>query len=67
MLRNEIRRMTKAQDDALNLEYLRNVIIKFLELKTTRSQLIPVLSSLLQCTHEDQTKLHQIVQNNIIA
>lgn len=36
MLRNEIRRMTKAQDDALNLEYLRNVIIKFLELKTTR-------------------------------
>lgn len=28
--------MKQAQDESLNIEYLRNVIIKFLEKKTTR-------------------------------
>ncbi|KAG0740613.1 hypothetical protein G6F57_009392 [Rhizopus arrhizus] len=65
VLRNEIRKMKQAQDESLNIEYLRNVIIKFLEKKTTRPQLVPILSALLQCTHEDKTKLHQIVQNSI--
>ncbi|KAG1494391.1 hypothetical protein G6F47_005524 [Rhizopus delemar] len=65
VLRNEIRKMKQAQDESLNIEYLRNVIIKFLEKKTTRPQLVPILSALLQCTHEDKTKLHQIIQNSI--
>lgn len=65
ILRTEISKIKQAQDEALNLEYLKNVVIKFLEMKTTRPQLVPILSALLHCTHEDKTKLHQIVQNNI--
>ncbi|KAI9249286.1 hypothetical protein BY458DRAFT_525818 [Sporodiniella umbellata] len=59
MLRSEIR---ERREEQLNLEYLKNVIIKFLEKKTTRPQLIPILSALLQCTGEDKNKLHRIVQ-----
>ncbi|KAI9249881.1 hypothetical protein BY458DRAFT_37176 [Sporodiniella umbellata] len=67
ILRNEVRKMSKVQEEALNIDYLRNVVINFLEKKSARLQLVPVLSTLLQCTYEDQTKLHQLVQNNSIT
>lgn len=38
-LRDEMRKIKKAQDDIINIEYLRNVIIKFLERKNTQVSL----------------------------
>lgn len=35
-LRDEIRKLHKVEDDIINIEYLRNVIIKFLEKRNTR-------------------------------
>lgn len=35
-LRDEIRKLNKVEDDIINIEYLRNVIIKFLEKRNTR-------------------------------
>jgi hypothetical protein len=35
-LRDEIRKLNKVEEDIINIEYLRNVIIKFLEKRNTR-------------------------------
>lgn len=35
-LRDEIRKLHKVEEDIINIEYLRNVIIKFLEKRNTR-------------------------------
>jgi hypothetical protein len=35
-LRDEIRKLNKVEEDIVNIEYLRNVIIKFLEKRNTR-------------------------------
>jgi nicotinate-nucleotide pyrophosphorylase len=35
-LRDEIRKINKVQEEIINIEYLRNVIIKFLEKRNTR-------------------------------
>ncbi|KAK4517091.1 Bifunctional purine biosynthesis protein PurH [Mucor velutinosus] len=65
-LRDEVRKISKVQEDLVNIEYLRNVIIKFLERKCTRAQLIPILTTLLKCTREDQTRLVELVRNRAI-
>ncbi|EPB90924.1 hypothetical protein HMPREF1544_02178 [Mucor circinelloides 1006PhL] len=65
-LRDEVRKISKVQEDLVNIEYLRNVIIKFLERKSTRAQLIPILTTLLKCTREDQTRLVKLVRNRAI-
>ncbi|CDH49189.1 predicted protein [Lichtheimia corymbifera JMRC:FSU:9682] len=62
-LRDEIRKASSRDDSAVNIEYLRNVIIKFLEKKQTRAQLVPVLSTLLQCSQEDQSRLSNLVRH----
>ncbi|KAI8884322.1 hypothetical protein K501DRAFT_140098, partial [Backusella circina FSU 941] len=59
-LRDELRKVTKAQENAINIAYLRNVMINFLEKKKQRAQLIPVLSTLLQCEEEDRARLCQL-------
>jgi hypothetical protein len=48
------------EEDEINLEYLRNVIIKFLESKSTRAQLIPVLTMMLKFTPEEIRRLNYI-------
>lgn len=35
-LRDEIRKINRVEEELINIEYLRNVIIKFLERKSTR-------------------------------
>ncbi|KAL0078220.1 hypothetical protein F4703DRAFT_1225069 [Phycomyces blakesleeanus] len=45
------------KEEEVNLEYLRNVIIKFLEKKSTRAQLIPVLAMMLKFTPEEIGRL----------
>ncbi|KAL9551265.1 hypothetical protein MBANPS3_004351 [Mucor bainieri] len=65
-LRDEVRKINRVQEDLVNIEYLRNVIIKFLERKSTRAQLIPILTTLLKCTREDQTRLVKLVRNRAI-
>ncbi|KAG2201248.1 hypothetical protein INT47_006751 [Mucor saturninus] len=61
-LREEIRRVNKVQEEIINIEYLRNVIIKFLERRNTRAQLVPILSTLLQCSHDEQTRLSKLIK-----
>lgn len=46
------------EEEEINLEYLRNVIIKFLEYKNTRHQLIPVLTMMLRFTPEEVKRLN---------
>lgn len=48
------------EEEEINLEYLRNVIIKFLESKSTRAQLIPVLSMMLKFTPEETKRLNHV-------
>ncbi|KAI8142382.1 hypothetical protein BJV82DRAFT_614714 [Fennellomyces sp. T-0311] len=64
-LRDEIRKVSSRNDMEVNMEYLKNVIIKFLEKKQTRAQLIPVLSTLLQCSREEQLRLNKLVRNKV--
>lgn len=45
------------EEEEINMEYLRNVIIKFLESKSTRSQLIPVMTMMLKFTPEEVRRL----------
>ncbi|OBZ86265.1 hypothetical protein A0J61_05683 [Choanephora cucurbitarum] len=66
-LKQEIRKLNREERELVNLEYLRNVILKFLERKNTRAQLVPILSTLLQCSQEDQTRLFQLTQNTITS
>lgn len=42
-LRDEVRKISKVQEDLVNIEYLRNVIIKFLERKSTRVSAMLIL------------------------
>lgn len=46
------------EDEEINLEYLRNVIIKFLESKSTRAQLVPVLTMMLKFTPDEVKRLN---------
>ncbi|KAI8095102.1 uncharacterized protein B0P05DRAFT_524699 [Gilbertella persicaria] len=66
-LQEEIRKLSKTEQDWVNIEYLRNVILKFLERKNTRAQLVPILSTLLRCSSEDQTRLFQLTRNTLTS
>ena len=46
------------EEEEINLEYLRNVIVKFLESKSTRAQLIPVLTMMLKFTPDEVKRLN---------
>ncbi|KAI9339141.1 hypothetical protein BD770DRAFT_448248 [Pilaira anomala] len=64
-LRDEIRKVNKVQEETVNIEYLRNVMIKFLEKRQTRAQLVPILSTLLQCSHDERVRLSKLIRNKI--
>jgi hypothetical protein len=62
LLKDEIRRIERNMDRAesiSNLEYLKNVILKFFILKSTpeRLQLIPVLVTMLKLSPDEQAQL----------
>jgi len=64
-LKDEIRRLERNMDRAesiSNLEYLKNIIIKFLTLKLSveRLQLIPVLVTMLKLTSDEQAQLVRV-------
>ena len=59
ILKEEIRRHERNQQrsEASNLEYLKNVILKFLQSVEEQEQLIPVLAMLLQFSPEETEKV----------
>jgi hypothetical protein len=65
LLKDEIRRIERNMDRAesiSNLEYLKNVILKFFILKSTpeRLQLIPVLVTMLKLSPDEQAQLVRV-------
>ncbi|UJR23640.1 hypothetical protein I4U23_026625 [Adineta vaga] len=67
LLKEEIRRMERnveRADSISNLEYLKNIILKFFILKSTyeRLQLIPVLVTMLKLSPDEQAKLVRVAQ-----
>jgi hypothetical protein len=69
LLKDEIRRIERNMDRAesiSNLEYLKNIVLKFLTLKSSqeRLQLIPVLVTMLKLSPDEQAKLVRIAQQN---
>lgn len=67
LLKDEIRRIERNMDRAesiSNLEYLKNIVLKFFILKSTqeRLQLIPVLVTMLKLSPDEQAKLVRIAQ-----
>jgi len=49
--------ITKSNDEDTNLEYLRNVILQFLEHKEMRADLVRVLSTILRFTPQETRRL----------
>ncbi|CAF4993163.1 unnamed protein product [Rotaria sp. Silwood1] len=67
LLKDEIRRIERNMDRAesiSNLEYLKNIILKFFILKTTheRLQIIPVLVTMLKLSPDEQANLVRVAQ-----
>lgn len=67
LLKDEIRRIERNMDRAesiANLEYLKNIILKFFILKSTpeRLQLIPVLVTMLKLSPDEQSQLVRVAQ-----
>ena len=65
LLKDEIRRIERNVDRAeslSNLEYLKNIILKFFVLKSTpeRLQLIPVLVTMLKLSPDEQAQLVRV-------
>ncbi|CAF4632355.1 unnamed protein product [Rotaria magnacalcarata] len=65
LLKDEIRRIERNMDRAesiSSLEYLKNIIVKFLVLKSTdeRLQLIPVLVTMLKLSPDEQAQLVRV-------
>ncbi|KAJ2616329.1 hypothetical protein H4S08_000823 [Coemansia sp. RSA 1365] len=48
--------------EAINVEYLRNVLFRFFNDKERRSQLVPVLSNLLNCKVDDIKQIQLLLQ-----
>ncbi|CAF4525143.1 unnamed protein product, partial [Rotaria sp. Silwood1] len=70
LLKDEIRRLERNMDRAesiSNLEYLKNVILKFFILKSTheRLQLIPVLVTMLKLSPDEQAQLVRVANLQI--
>lgn len=67
VLKDEIRRIERNMDRAesiSNLEYLKNIVMKFFILKSSheRLQLIPVLVTMLKLSPDEQAKLVRVAQ-----
>lgn len=65
LLKDEIRRIERNMERAesiSNLEYLKNIILKFFILKSTpeRLQLIPVLVTMLKLSPDEQSQLVRV-------
>jgi hypothetical protein len=58
-LKEEIRRQERNQQrsEASNLEYLKNVVLKFIECADEQTQLIPVLGMLLHFSPEELKRI----------
>lgn len=69
LLKEEIRRLQRSvdrMDIANNLEYLKNVLMKFLTIKGVdeKERLITVLTTILKLTPEERDLFHQCVQDS---
>lgn len=54
VLKEEIRRSQRNDKrETVNLEYLKNVVIKFLQFREEREQLLPVVATILQFSPEE--------------
>ncbi|KAM6342215.1 GRIP and coiled-coil domain-containing protein 2 isoform 1-T1 [Podargus strigoides] len=67
LLKNEIRRLERNQErekSVANLEYLKNVLLQFILLKSgsEKERLIPVIDTMLQLSPEEKRKLAAIAQ-----
>ena len=70
VLKDEIRRIERNMDRAesiSNLEYLKNIVMKFFILKSSqeRLQLIPVLVTMLKLSPDEQAKLVRVAQQAV--
>ena len=66
MLKTEIRREEmNEQRKGLNLEYLKNVVLTFLRSREEREQLLPVISTLLRLTPEENRALRQSAGSDV--
>ncbi len=70
LLKDEIRRIERNMDRAesiSNLEYLKNIVLKFFILKSSheRLQLIPVLVTMLKLSPDEQAKLVRVAQQAV--
>ncbi|KAJ2628797.1 Golgin imh1 [Coemansia sp. RSA 1287] len=50
------------RSETINVEYLRNVLFRFFNDKDRRSQLVPVLSTLLNCKVDDVRQFQLMLQ-----
>ncbi|KAI8048409.1 hypothetical protein BDF22DRAFT_272082 [Syncephalis plumigaleata] len=48
--------------ETVNLEYLRHIVLKFVEFRAQRQQLIPVLGMLLKLTPQELSKIERYKQ-----
>lgn len=69
ILKEEIRRLERNQErekEAANMEYLKNIFLKFVTLKAgdERHMLIPVLCTMLKLSPEEKSKLTAIAQGD---
>lgn len=67
ILKEEIRRLERNQErekEAANMEYLKNILLKFLSLKVgdDRQKLIPVLCTMLKLSPEEKALLDAVAQ-----
>lgn len=67
LLKSEIRRLERNQErekSVANLEYLKNVLLQFIFLKSgsERERLLPVIDTMLQLSPEEKGKLVAIAQ-----
>ncbi|CAH6789703.1 Gcc2 [Phodopus roborovskii] len=67
LLKNEIRRLERNQErekSVANLEYLKNVLLRFIFLKpgSERERLLPVIDTMLQLSPEEKGKLATVAQ-----
>ncbi|GCC24572.1 GRIP and coiled-coil domain-containing protein 2 isoform X2 [Chiloscyllium punctatum] len=67
LLKNEVRRLERNQErekSIANLEYLKNVILKFMFLNagSEKQSLLPVIDTMLQLSPEERSKLSAIAQ-----
>lgn len=64
-LKDEIRKYQAAQqkkeavesDDSINMQYIRNVVLRFMTDSHMRPQLVPVLGSIFNFTAEERAKI----------